>query len=67
MIYVIDFNPIGINTHLALQNDRQYINFVKVTCVARNRCKMARRKSRCFFSKQTLIGRYLDILCIGIS
>ena len=54
MIYVIDFDPIGIYTCLALQNDRQNLNFVKDICVvgkkmARNGCKMAKRKSCQFF------------------
>jgi hypothetical protein len=54
VIYVIDFDPIVIYTCLSLQNDRQNLNFVKDTCVvgnkmARNGCKMAKRKSCQFF------------------
>ena len=50
MIYVIDFDPIGIETHLASQTDHQYLNFVKDAYVvgkkmARNYCKMAKRKN----------------------
>ena len=49
MIYVIDFDPIGIYTCLAPQNDRQYLNFVKYIYVdgkkmARNGSKIAKRK-----------------------
>ena len=60
MIYVIDFDPIGIYTCLALQNDRQNLNLVKDICVvgkkmARNSCKMAKHKSCQFFSEQTLV------------
>ena len=48
------FDPIGIYTRLALQNDRQNLNFVKDICVvgkkmARNSCKMAKHKSCQFF------------------
>ena len=54
LFYVIDFYPIGIYTCLALQNDRQNLNCVKDICVigktmARNGCKMAKRKSCQFF------------------
>ena len=54
MIYVIAFDPIKIQTYLAPQNDRQNLNFVKDICVvgkkmARNGCKMAKRKSCQFF------------------
>ena len=53
MIYVIDFDPIGIYTCLALQNDCQNLNFVKDICVVGK--KMAKRKSCQFFSEQTLL------------
>ena len=50
MIYVIDFDPIGISTCLALQNNSQNLNFVKDVCVdgkkmARNGYKMAKHRS----------------------
>ena len=46
MIYVIDFDPIGIYACLAPQNDRQHLNFVKDINVVgekmnRNGLKMA--------------------------
>ena len=46
VIYVVDFDPIEILTHLAPQNDCQHLNFVKDIYVvgkkmARNGCKMA--------------------------
>ena len=63
-IYVIDFDPIGIYTCLALQNDCQNLNFVKDICVvgkkmARNGCKMAKHKSCQFFFPNRL---YFEIL-----
>ena len=67
VIYVIDFDPIRVFTCLALQNDRQNLNFVKeifvaVKTMARNDCKMAKHRSCHFFSEQTLVrGMYLDL------
>ena len=58
-MYVIDFDLIGILTRLPPQNDHQNLNFVKDIYVvgkkmARNGCKMAKRKSCQFFSEQAL-------------
>ena len=68
VIYVIDFDPIRVFTCLALQNDRQNLNFEKeirvaVKTMARNDCKMAKHKSCQFFSEQTLVRgiMYLDL------
>ena len=56
MIYVIDFDPIGIYSHLALQNDRQHLNFLKDIYVvgkkmARNDCKIAKCRICAFHFK----------------
>ena len=47
VIYVVAFDPIGIQTHLAPQNDRQNLSFVKGNYVvgkklAKNGRKMAK-------------------------
>ena len=59
MIYVIAFDPIKIQTHLAPQNDRQNQSFVKDIYVLgqkmiRNGRELAKRKSCPFLSRQSL-------------
>ena len=68
LIYVIDFDPIRIYTCLALQNDRQNLNFVKDICVvsktmAINSCKMGKCNS-CQFFFQTDFTSAIHILWI---
>ena len=59
MIYVINFDPIGIYTCLALQNDRQNQDFVKEICVVGKKwpemvVKWPNTKVVSFFYEQTL-------------
>jgi hypothetical protein len=61
LVYVIEFDPIGIKPHLALQNHHQNLNFVKDIYIvgdkiARNDCKMANRKSCAFhFESESIL------------
>ena len=72
MIDVIDFDPIGIETYLVPQNDRQHLNFVKYIYVigkkiARNDCKMAKHKSCPFhFESEFILDLFQLFFSMGI-
>ena len=58
-------DSIGINTCLAPQNDHQHLNFVKCVNVdgknmARNGCKLAKRKSCQFFYWPVFKGQLIS-------
>ena len=66
VIYVIEFDPIGIYICLALQNDQKTLNFVKDICVvgkkrARNGWKMTKDKVVSFFPHRLYKIKLIEI------